>query len=149
MGEDKGGASKGQGISFDEAVSYVLLNYSQITLKHFTSSFREGGITEKQFESLFYTCTLWKHRERQHHAALQGIDLPDLEEISKEEKTGTRTQPVRRDEIPSFVEDTKHSMFCDPSEYEHLSQEERQALTEKMMGNHKNWVQEQNAKSKV
>lgn len=31
-------------------------------------------------------------------------------------------------------------LFKDPSEYENMSREERQALTDKMMGYYKNWA---------
>lgn len=51
-------------------------------------------------------------------AAIHGIDI---DKAKKEKK-----------EADSFL-------FRDPKEYEHLSKEERKALTEEMLGKHKGW----------
>ena len=51
-------------------------------------------------------------------AAIHGIDI----DKAKKEK----------EEADSFL-------FRDPKEYEHLSMEERKALTEEMLGKHKGW----------
>jgi hypothetical protein len=58
-------------------------------------------------------------------ASLVGVDLD---------------KEIRKSPDSSFVDRaTKPSgtMFGDPKDYEHMSKEERQALTEKMMGAHK------------
>ena len=59
-----------------------------------------------------------------------GVDIEKGEKKSKGEK--------------AVKEDTKTDkqgfIFKDPKEYEHLSQEERQRLTDKMMGHFKAWA---------
>ena len=55
-------------------------------------------------------------------AAIHGIDI---DKAKKEKK-----------EADSFL-------FRDPKEYEHLSEEERKELTEKMLGKHKGWADQE------
>ena len=145
MEQDTEGTSKGDDkLDFDEAVSLVLMNYGQITLAHFTSSFRDGGLTEKQFQALFRTCVVCRHRNYQMLASFQGIELPDLNEDSTR-----RSSRKDADSVPSFVSSSEAFVFKDPKEYEGMTDEQREALTDMMRGNHKRWVEDQNAKSKV
>lgn len=60
-------------------------------------------------------------------ASLQGIDL--------EEKAGDKAQH-------SFSNKTEQvaSLFKDPEEYNKMSKEEAEEATQKMMGQHRNWV---------
>ena len=46
---------------------------------------------------------------------------------------------VPKEQLPAFVEKQELFVFGDPSQYEKMTTEERQELTEKMMGNHKTW----------
>lgn len=66
---------------------------------------------------------------------MQGVNLNDKEEKEK---------PVKKKEIlnDGFV-------FRDLSEYEGLTQEEKNNLTEKMKGNHKRWANENQVKGLV
>jgi len=63
-------------------------------------------------------------------AALAGVD------IEKGKRKGKGEKPMKENakaEKQGFI-------FKDPKEYEHLSQEERQGLTDKMMGQFKAWA---------
>lgn len=58
-------------------------------------------------------------------AALQGVNLDEnLKQV--DEKSAARQKAQQQE-----------GWFKDPSEYEHLSQEERKELTQKMMAQHK------------
>jgi hypothetical protein len=93
-------------------------------------------------------------------AAIHGIDL---REPSK--KTEKVEKPQNRIRTQSGIEETVERsqsgdeikikrtvhlpMFDDPNKYKNLSPEERQRLTDQMMGIHKKWVGEVEAKSKT
>ena len=64
-------------------------------------------------------------------AALQGVDLDkNLKQVDKKTAARQKTQQ-------------QEGWFKDPAEYEHLSQEERIELTEKMMAQHRRgWIKE-------
>lgn len=71
-----------------------------------------------QVNTLFEELQKIKQEEFRIQAALQGVDL------SKD------TQSPSSDNM----------MFKDPSEYDDLSEEERENLTQEMMSKHKGWV---------
>ena len=51
--------------------------------------------------------------------------------------SGEKTVP--KSELPEGVSEAKKFVFGDPSSYDSMSQEEREELTQEMMGNHKQW----------
>lgn len=62
-------------------------------------------------------------------ASLQGIDL------DKQLQQGENESPVTSAKVITSEENLM--VFGDPSQYENLSKDEKQALTDKMMGLHK------------
>jgi len=68
----------------------------------------------------------WKFQCRMH-----GIDPDKQEGHSTQSKATT-----------SFQESPEVPLFRDPSEYEHLSKEEKDRITHQMMGAHRKWRQE-------
>ena len=58
---------------------------------------------------------------------MKGVDLDASEE--------TPSKPIKKEINNKFV-------FRDPSEYEHLTQEERNNLTKEMKENHARWAKE-------
>lgn len=71
-----------------------------------------------------------KYRDRSFLAAIQGIDLD--KEIKK-----TPTQTPTEEQQSNFI-------FGDPTEYEKLPEDDRIALTSKMMGEHQGWAKNLN-----
>lgn len=72
-----------------------------------------------------------KYNEYKFFAAISGIDLE--KELSKEtgdSKSLLENQQKKQD-LP---------LFMDPDDYDNLSEEEREKMTEKMMSRHKNWA---------
>lgn len=104
----------------------LLKNYPSLSLKSFYSPFLHGGVTYKQMEKLFSLLQKQKDEEYRIIGAFHGISFSD-------EKT------VPKDQLPGFVKSPDLFVFGDPAAYEKMDQNERQALTEQMMGNHKQW----------
>lgn len=70
-------------------------------------------------------------------ARMHGIDIPD--------KGGKKPVSKPTDDFPSRpgeVVETLPFAFKDPKEYAHLTQEQREELTQKMMGTHKLFLQD-------
>lgn len=89
-------------------------------------SFREGGITIKQFNALFEQLQKIEYDKFKIQAKMQGIEF-------KDDKNGAGMTDV----------DPAVPLFKDPSEYEGMTEEERESLTQKMMGKHKSFVNKQ------
>lgn len=83
---------------------------------------------------LFENIIKQKESDFKIQAAIHGIDLSknveNQEEGYTEPKQSTPQQPANQT-LP---------LFRDPDDYAHMSQEERQALTEKMKKQHENWA---------
>lgn len=62
-------------------------------------------------------------------AAMQGHDL---DKATKKQKTGEQTGTVDNSVVP---------MFGDPEEYKKLTKDQREKMTQDMMGKHKHWVE--------
>lgn len=90
-------------------------------------SFREGGVTYSQFMFLHQSATEQKERDDEFLAAVHGINLRDPASVTEQKPSPSS---------PKVVESPNNMMFADPSEYEHLSEEERDKLTKEMM---KHW----------
>lgn len=71
-----------------------------------------------------------KENDLKIQAAFQGVDLFGDGKGTKETQQSSQKQPANQT-LP---------LFRDPSEYDHMSQEERQNLTEKMKKQHESWV---------
>lgn len=91
----------------------------------FRKSFCEGGITIKQFRALYEELQDIKYDEFKAQARMHGAEF-------KDDKKSTSTKHV----------DPEVPLFGDPSEYDHMSEEERENLTKKMMGKHKTFVKQ-------
>ncbi len=81
-----------------------------------------------------------KEHEYKVYAALHGIDLFDKEKNEGEVKdNGSVNSKQSKNKLRQPANQTL-PLFRDPSEYAHMSQEERQSLTDKMKSQHKSWV---------
>lgn len=67
-----------------------------------------------------------QNRDYEFHAALQGIDL-------------NKGKPKKRKDIQSA--DPAVPLFGDPEDYLELSEEQKENLTNKMLGKHKSWAE--------
>lgn len=75
-------------------------------------------------EALFSSYARRKNDELRFSAGVHGINLDESGE-----------KAVSADELPEGITDQREFVFGDPSSYEKMSMEEREALTEKMMAN--------------
>jgi hypothetical protein len=80
-----------------------------------------------QVETLYKEIQEIKHRDYVIQASFHGVQIDD----SKSSSTGTTHRKA--------VEDPKVPIFRDPEEYKTMSEEDRNAETERMMGLHKRW----------
>lgn len=77
---------------------------------------------------------MYEHSEKENwnrfklEAAIHGVDVENVMEQSEEKK---RMPEKKKDE----------GLFKDPEEYKDLSQNEREALTQQMMGRLKKWAE--------
>lgn len=110
----------------DEAVIYVISKTSY-RLEHFyTLSFLDGGVTKSQLIELYSQLVKLQNQEVEFNAALHGADISG----SKEPTAGESKTPQKQS-LP---------VFGDPSEYENLSDAEKEQRTSEMMTSHKEWV---------
>lgn len=108
----------------DEVLCYILHHYPSIRLENFYTSFKSGGLTYSQIETLFDIYSSQKSDEYEIIGAFHGISTKDS---------------VPKSQLPEGVNDAKKFVFGDPESYKNMSEDERQKLTEEMMGNHKEW----------
>jgi hypothetical protein len=86
---------------------------------------------------------LFEHSEKRYlekiklDAALHGVKLKDEAPAPRTDR-GSAAEPARRPPVAGKC------IPGDPDSYNHLSAEERQRLTEEMMGRHKVWVKQDN-----
>lgn len=97
-------------------------------------SYLEGGPTYEQTKML-YDCFVERNNENlKFQALLHGYDLDSQESsgsTKKQSKTTNWDEVERKQSLP---------VFRDPSEYEEMSQEEKETLTKDMMKKHKTWA---------
>ena len=129
-------------VTIDEVVCTILHEYPSITLNHFTASFRDGGLTEPQVETLFAEAGKRNHQKNAIIASFHGYELSDSTDTSG-------STVVKRDELPPGVSNPKTFVFGDPKDYEGMSDDQKAQLTQEMMGNHQNWVNSRDKKSAV
>ena len=104
------------------------MEYPSVKIEQFTSSFKDGGLTYSQVNCM-YTKTLKKRSDHMKFlAAIQGIDIS---------KSG---QKVTADELPEGIDSPKEFVFGDPDAYKNMSNEDKDVLTQKMMGNWGNFA---------
>ena len=109
----------------EEVLCTILHHYPSVSIKNLTSSFKSGGLTYIQIESLYEYSMIYKDKEYRIIGAFHGISVGD--------------KSVPTSELPDGVDDAKSFVFGDPDSYKKMSQEEKEELTQKMMGNHKQW----------
>lgn len=98
----------------------------------------EGGLSTIQVEVLYTRLTKRQEAEMRFQAALVGVELTD----NAPKKPNPDGSPVNTAQGPQHTEAIPGFTFKDPREYDHLSQEERQAITEDMMDKHKTWKEQ-------
>jgi len=101
----------------------------------------QGGLHIFQVQLMFEHIMERKNNEYRFFAALQGIDLD--KELKKK---GQKTQSQDLDDQQSKQD---LPLFRDPEEYDNMSQEERDRLTQEMMSQHKNWAESGNKSSTI
>lgn len=131
-----------QSITVDEVVCLILHEYPFTNISHFSASFKDGGLTEPQVETLYYEAIQRMNRSNAITASFHGYELSDS---AKTSGTGV----VKANELPPGISNPKTFVFGDPKEYESMSEDQKTQLTQEMMGNHQNWVNSRDKKSAV
>ena len=114
--------------------------YPQYRLEHFYSySFREGGLTLQQAHILFLH-SMERESEKEYQrmkfiANIMGANIDDSE-------SKNQNKDVQQD-LDKKEKEQDLPLFRDPSEYDEMSNEEREKLTNQMMSKHKKWVNNQ------
>ena len=104
--------------------TYPQYRFEDFYRKHFY----QGGLTLPQVQILYKTSVRRKNDEYIFLAGIHGIDIS--KDVRQESQSSAGEQAPK--EMTLFT-------FGDPKEYEHLTPEQRQELTEKMMLQHQQW----------
>ena len=108
--------------------------YSQYRFEDFyRKHYYEGGLALCQVNLLYDTALERKKQHFHFMAALQGVDLDKERESSQFTQDDDNNAPQAQQSAQNFL-------FGDPKQYEHMSAEEKDALTQKMMRYHKKTV---------
>lgn len=103
--------------------------YPQYRLEDFyIKHFYEGGLTLGQVKALYELGTQRKINEFKFQAMIHGIDL------SKHSKNNPPPKQKDKEVIQSPF------MFGNPEDYSHMSKEEKEELTQKMLNHHMQWA---------
>lgn len=87
-------------------------------------------------------CARKKDEEYRFLAAIHGVDLDkDQSQSEKQSPTGEQARDLSKVEEKQGL-----PIFRDPDEYDHMSQEERDAITKDMLKKHKTWAEKGSAK---
>ena len=101
----------------------MLRHYPSFTLlDFFAKTFLQGGVTRNQLMFLFDSADKERYEDHRFLAAIQGIDIDG----DDKEKRGTPQSIDTELKKEPFV-------FRDPKDYEHLSEEERDSMTQNML----------------
>ncbi len=112
-------------------------NFPQYKLWDFYKKhYYQGGVHIFQVQRMYEHTMDRKYSEHRFYAALQGVDLD--KELKKK---GHKTQS---EELEDQQNKQDLPLFRDPDEYDHLSDEEKEKITQDMKKQHKNWVQQGN-----
>lgn len=129
-------------ITVDEVVCTILHEYPFTNIQSFTASFKDGGLTEPQVETLYEQAIKRGNRQNAVIASFHGYEISDSNSTSG-------TGVVKREHLPPGVSNPKTFVFGDPASYEGMSDDQKAQLTQDMMGNHQNWVKGRDQKSAV
>lgn len=93
----------------------------------------QGGLALSQVQALYKHAMERKSNEYRFYALLHGADLDKSSSTSKQSDNSTPSQPQQpaNQSLP---------IFGDPESYKHMSKEERDELTNKMMSQHQGWA---------
>jgi hypothetical protein len=97
----------------------------------FKKRYYEGGIHLYQVHRMYEHIMKDKNNEFKFHALIHGIDV---DKKSKRSLNEDLDDQQNKQDLP---------LFRDPSEYDHLSDEERERITRKMKSQHRRWAQNQ------
>jgi len=112
--------------------------YPQYRLEDFyRKHFWQGGLSLSQVQALYKHAVERKEQEYNFYAKLHGFDL-DKATAQKTTETSRASEQPANQSLP---------IFGDPESYKHMSKEERDDLTKKMMGQHKGWARQAIGKS--
>ena len=112
----------------DEVVCTLLRNYPSLTISSFRLHYKEGGITYPQIEFMYESCLKDKLQDYKIIGSLHGVDI-----------SGKKNE-VSKNQLPPGVEKAEHFVFGAPEDYAHLSAEERDSLTKRMMAHHEGFA---------
>ena len=103
----------------------MLRHYPAYRIEDFyIKTYREGGLTYQQFIFMHEMADEAEYDQNRFVAAIHGIDI----EAEADNTSPLVSDSPRKSSTPSSM------LFRDPKEYSHLSDQERQELTEKMLG---------------
>lgn len=105
------------------------MEYPFCKIEQFTNSYKQGGLTYSQVDCMYVKILKKRSDNMRFLAAIQGIDI---------NKSGPTA--VTPEELPEGIEDPKEFVFGDPEAYKNMSDEDKDALTQKMMGNWGNFA---------
>lgn len=131
-------SSGSRSTSVAKLVSLFLGYYPQYDLGHiFNKTFRNGGLTKGQIIILFTHASEAEYNRLRTQALFNACAVggQDPEVLLQKVK---KSSPTSHQSLPD--QSTIFPVFEHPDKYKHLSQEEKESLTEKMMRKHKVWV---------
>ena len=112
-------------ISTDGAISELILTTSYKIENFYRYSIFQGGLTREQFNCLYDAYQTKIVRDREFLAAIHGVTL------EKSSSASSKDQQSATSKVP---------LFGDPEDYKDLSEQEKEELTQKMIGQHKVWA---------
>lgn len=110
-------------------------NFPQYKLHDFFQKhYYQGGVHIYQVQFMYEHIMERKYNEHRFLAGVHGIDL-DKELGKKGQKTESETldDQQKKQDLP---------LFKDPDEYDNMSEEERERITQEMKSKHKSWVKQ-------
>ena len=110
----------------DEVICSILRTYPSVSIQQFSIPYLKGGLTYNQIQCMYDCAMKERNREYEVIGAFHGVSVG-------------KGSSVNKNEIPAGVEEDQF-IFKDPSAYAHMTQEEREELTQKMLGNHQRWA---------
>ena len=108
-------------MDFQGVVTEILRETSYRLDDFYRKTYLDGGITMEQANGLYEEIQKVKENEYKLQASMHGIEMKD----------GPVTQ--------SDVDSQKVPLFGDPEAYKDMSEQEKENLTQKMLGKHKTW----------
>ena len=129
-------------ITVDEVICLILHEYPFTNISHFTASYKDGGLSEPQVETLYYEAIQRINRQNSLTASFHGLEISDS-------ASSSGSGVVKANELPPGISNPKTFVFGDPESYKSMSEDQKAQLTQEMMGNHQNWVSSRDKKSAV